>query len=81
MTDHYLGVLLEDIDSKLAIIMEGQSVQATSLKLKAVDERLQVVESDARLIRRIVTDQSTASRSQTQRLNGHETRISKLESA
>lgn len=79
MTDHHLGSILEDIDDKLAMLIEGQSVQATSLQLKAVDERLQSAESDIKVIRKVVTAESTDSREQTRRLNSHEIRITSLE--
>jgi hypothetical protein len=53
--NHSYGALLEDIDSKLDIVLEGQSVLATSLELKAVDERLTRVEEDVKVIKSVVT--------------------------
>ena len=69
--DHYTGALLEDIDSKLDIILEGQAAQATSLELKDVGDRLTKVEDEVKLIRRIVTDESRDQRKLTVVVDKH----------
>jgi wobble nucleotide-excising tRNase len=70
--DHYAGALLEDIDSKLDLILESQATLATSHELKAIDERLTRVEDNVELIRRVVTETNRD-------VKNHENRISDLE--
>ncbi len=67
------AVLLEDIDHKLEAILEGQTLLAPmSQKLNKVDERLMRVESDVKIIKKVVTSHS-------QQIANHETRLTKLE--
>ncbi len=78
MNDDYLGVLLEDIDSKLDAVLESQSTMATALQLKAVDERLTRVEVDVKVIKRVVTEQSRDLQRHDIQLKDHEGRITAL---
>ncbi len=74
-TDHYQGVLLEEINERLKAILEGQdamvSVPADIAKLKTDMEE---VKDDVRVIKSVVTAQSSD-------LDDHEVRIKRLEKA
>ena len=57
-TGHYQGVLLEDINHKFDVIVEYLAPLAKlPRKVDQIDERLQRVESDVKVIKRVVTDQ------------------------
>jgi hypothetical protein len=79
MNDHYDGVLLEDINHKVDMILESQAALATSMELGAVDERLIRVETNVEIIKRVVTEHSTSIKQQNNRLNSHNKRITTLE--
>lgn len=51
------GVVLENIEDKLARILEAtDALEAVPAKIQAMDERLMNVESDVKVIRAVVTD-------------------------
>jgi len=58
MKDDYVGALLEDIDHKFDVILESLSFMATKTQLQAVADRLERVESDVKIIKRVVTEHS-----------------------
>ena len=72
-------VLLKNISHKLDVLLEAQSIMATSMQVKAIDKRLIGVEADVKVIKKVVTDESRVTRRHTSRLNNHETRITDLE--
>ena len=71
--------LLKNIIYKLDVLLEAQSIVATSMQVKAIDKRLIRVETDVNIIKKVVTDESRVTRRHTSRLNNHETRITDLE--
>jgi hypothetical protein len=57
-TDHYVGALLEDINHKFDILVEGQASMAhVPRKLDDIDDRLKTVELDVKTIKLAVKDQ------------------------
>ena len=79
MTDHYMGVLLEEMDKKIDLILKGQSVMATSADLRVVDERLTKVEKKVALLLKVVKEEAAITRKHTSTLTDHEIRITDLE--
>ena len=74
------AVLLEDMNHKLDILLEGFSLIAPmSRKLDNVDERLTRLEEKVDVITQVVTHESQVTRTHAKRLNNHETRITDLE--
>lgn len=73
--DNYIGVLLEDIQSKLQGVAEG--VSDLNKKADRTDERLDKIEENTN----IVPAQQSAIKDQTTQLNDHEQRITALEAA
>lgn len=73
--DNYIGVLLEDIQSKLTGVAEA----VADLNKKAVkaDQRLDKIEENTNLIPAF----QAAIKDQTKQLNKHELRITELETA
>ncbi len=67
-----MGILLEDMDGKLDVILESLSFMATKEDLRAIEDRLINVESDVKVIKAVVTGHG-------QDLQGHDHRIVKLE--
>lgn len=58
-TGHYGGVLLEDMNDKLDVILEGQqSLAHVPAKLEEIDTRLSNVEFDVKVIKLAVKHQS-----------------------
>lgn len=78
MNDDYLGVLLEDIDAELDAVLESQSTTATALQLKAVGCRLTRIESDVKIIKRVVTEKSHDLNRHDTQLKDHEGQITAL---
>jgi hypothetical protein len=75
MKDEHVAVLLEDIDSKLVILVDGQKV--LSEEVERIDTRLQRLETQTELIpafRLAVTQEP-------QDLKDHQIRIATLEQA
>ena len=79
MKNSHVAALIEDFDSKLDTIIEGQAAMATSVQLQAIDDRLTNVEADVQTIKTVVTETNRDLRLQTQQLNNHEIRITSLE--
>ena len=79
MKNSHVAALIEDFDSKLDIIIEGQAAMGTSVQLQAIDDRLTNVEADVQTIKTVVTETNRDLRSHTQQLNNHEIRITSLE--
>ena len=79
MSDHYTGLILEDINHKFDIMIEALSLTAKSSELKVINERLIDVENDVKLIYKIVSDESQVTRKHTSTLSDHEIRITDLE--
>jgi hypothetical protein len=50
----HFNVLMEDQNSKLDAILEGQKDQATRADIHRIEERLDVVESDVQVIKQAV---------------------------
>jgi hypothetical protein len=71
--DHYIGVLLEDIQSKLQAVAEG--VSDLNTKADRTDIRLDKIEENTN----IIPAQKAAIKDQTTQLNDHEQRIAALE--
>lgn len=64
------AVLLEDIDHKLDALIEGQTVLAPmARKLDDVDKRLTNLETDVKVIKKVVTDESKVTRGHGKKLN------------
>ena len=73
--DHYEGALLEDMQSDIKLILEVViPLAGLPAQLRKVDERLQIVEADVKIIKKVVTAHS-------KQLNNHETRILALEAS
>ena len=81
MSDHYAGVLLEDINHKFDFIVEILAGMATAKQLQAVDDRLVRVESDMQIVKRVLREHSCELKRHDGLMNNHETRITKLEAA
>ena len=81
MSEHYYGELLEDINHKFAFIVESLSGMATAKQLQAADDRLVRVENDMKIVKRILGEHSRELRHISGRVDNHETRITKLETA
>jgi hypothetical protein len=74
MSDHDM-VLLEDINHKFDAIMEGQALLAPmARKLDNVEERLIRVESDVKIIKKVLTGHS-------RQLRKHDKQIAALKQA
>jgi peptidoglycan hydrolase CwlO-like protein len=73
--DNYIGMLLEDIQSKLQGVAEG--VSDLNKKADRTDKRLDKIEENTN----IIPAQQAAIKGQTAQLNDHEQRITALESA
>ncbi len=67
MSDDYTGVLLEKIQDQLQRLAEAMADVPT--KVDDIDQRLREVESDVKVIKAAVTDQSRQLQEQSQRLN------------
>lgn len=68
----YQGVISEDIQHRIQRLAEAMA--DVPAKVTSIDERLAIVESDMKVVKAAVTDQSGV-------LHDHETRITQLESA
>jgi hypothetical protein len=79
MSDDYTAILLEDMNHKFDVILEGQANQATSIQLQAVDERLTRVENEMIIMRKVLTEHSQELQYHGGRLNDHDKRITRLE--
>ncbi len=79
MKNSHVAALIEDFDSKLDIIIEGQAAMATSVQLQVIDNRLKNVEAHVQTIKTVVTETNRDLRSHTKQLNNHEIRITSLE--
>jgi len=73
--DNYIGILLEDIQSKLQGVAEA--VSDLNAKADRTDGRLTKIEENTN----IIPAQTEAIKEQTKQLNNHEDRITQLESA
>ncbi len=67
MADDYTGVLLERIQDQLQRLAEA--VADVLAKVDDIDQRLREVESDIKVIKAAVTDQSYQLKQQSERLN------------
>lgn len=69
-TEHYEGALLEEINSKVDRLTEA--LADVPARVCSIDERLSIVETDVKVIKAAVTDQS-------KQLHDHEQRLTQLE--
>lgn len=72
-TSHYEDALLEDIDDRLKGILEGQdSLAHVPKQLNDMDDRLRNVESDVKVIKKVVTEHSYELKAIKTRITKHE---------
>lgn len=71
---------MEDLNDKLDALLEGQIPLAPmSRKIDGIDERLIRVESDVKIMKRVLTEHSNYIRRHDRRLDNHDKRITTLE--
>ncbi len=70
--DKYIGVLLEDVNSKFDLIIE--LVTPLPVAIAQLQDDMRIVKSDVAVIKRVVGDHSIT-------LKNHEHRLQKLEAA
>lgn len=81
MGKNYTAVLLEDINHKFDFIVESLAGMATAQQLQAVDDRLVRVENNVKIMKKVLREHSRELQYHGGRLNNHEKRITKLETA
>lgn len=74
MKDDHVAVLLGDISSQMRRMAEVLSTLATREQLQRVEEGVAELKTDLKIVKAVVTDQSS-------QLQDHETRITTLETA
>lgn len=74
MKDDHVAVLLGDISSQMRRMAEVLSTLATREQLQRVEEGVAELKTDLKIVKAVVTDQSS-------QLQDHETRITVLETA
>ena len=74
-TDHYVGVLLEDINDKFQAILEGyQSLASVPVNIQELKTDMTIVKSELVAIKSVVGETAA-------KVDDHEVRIGKLEEA
>ena len=80
MSDYDIAIILEDVNHKFDVIVEGQQAMAhIPAAVAKLQEDMTEVRGDIRAIKAVAKDHSDLLSDHTRQLLGHGTRLSKLE--
>ncbi|HSX46183.1 MAG TPA: hypothetical protein VLG27_04255 [Candidatus Saccharimonadia bacterium] len=77
---HYAGALLEEIDSKIDMVLEGQAdLAGVPVRLQNIEGHLENVEDEIKAIKAAIKDQGRELKEHGRRLGSIDSRVGKLE--